>query len=60
MSSYAVDGLRQVLLGTGIVSPVREWVEDASGKRRPSDVQAVDRDEAGGGSGLPLWEVCWW
>jgi hypothetical protein len=57
MSSYAVDGERQVMLATGIVSPVMEWSEDAEGRRRPSEVQAVDRDAEGNGSGLLLWGV---
>jgi hypothetical protein len=57
MSSFAIDSDRHVMLATGIVSPVMEWATDAEGRRRPSEVQAVDRDDEGNGSGLPLWGV---
>jgi len=57
MPSYSVDSERSVMLATGIVGDVKEWAVDAEGRRRPSDVQAIDRDAEGNGSGLPLWGV---
>jgi hypothetical protein len=52
MPTYAVDGERTTLVGTGIVEPVMDWTETADGSRRPSEHQA--RDEA---TGMPLWGV---
>lgn len=52
MASFAVDGKRQVMVATGIVEPVTEWAEDATGKRFRTDTQAVSE-----ASGLPLWRV---
>ncbi|MGL5825363.1 MAG: hypothetical protein ACRCYU_11185, partial [Nocardioides sp.] len=55
MSSYCVDGERQVMFATGIVAEVPEWEEGKDGKRRPTKDQA--RDEGEGGTGWPLWGV---
>ena len=52
MPTYAVDGERTTLVGTGIVEPVMDWTETVDGSRRPSEHQA--RDEA---TGMPLWGV---
>lgn len=49
---YAVDAKRQGLRTTGLVSEVKDWIEGADGRRRPSDTQA--RDEQ---TGVPLWDV---
>jgi hypothetical protein len=52
MPTYAIDGGRTTLVGTGIVEAVMDWTETADGSRRPSEHQA--RDEA---TGMPLWGV---
>ena len=52
MATYAVDSIRQPMIATAIVEPVREWEETPDGRRRPSERQA--RDEA---TGMPLWAV---
>ena len=52
MAMYAVDSNRQPMKATGIVEPVREWVEHPDGRRRPSDRQARSEE-----TGMPLWAV---
>lgn len=51
MATFAVDGSKQQMIGTGVVEPVMEWVE-VDGKRRPGDIQARHAD-----TGMPLWAV---
>ena len=52
MTTYAVDSKRQAMRSTGIVNPVRDWVDGPDGRRRPGELQARDED-----TGMPLWEV---
>lgn len=52
MPDYAIESIRQVMTGTGIVDRLMEW-EEVDGKRRPSkDKQARDEN-----TGMPLWAV---
>ncbi|MGP5696475.1 hypothetical protein [Brachybacterium alimentarium] len=51
MPSFAVDSNKQQMIGTGVVEPVFDWVDDGV-KRKPSDVQSRHED-----TGMPLWAV---
>jgi hypothetical protein len=52
MPGFAVDSGRQLMVATGIVEPVNEWMDTPDGKRRPSDVQAIDEN-----TGMFKWGV---
>jgi len=51
MATFAVDNSKQQMIGTGVVEPVMEWVEE-EGKRRQGDNQLRHAD-----TGMPLWAV---
>ncbi|MGF1648352.1 MAG: hypothetical protein ACFCVF_15725, partial [Kineosporiaceae bacterium] len=52
MPTYAVDGARTVLVGTGNVEAVTEWMELPDGSRKRTDTQARHPE-----TGMPLWGV---
>lgn len=51
MPSFAVDSNKQQMIGTGVVEPVFDWVDDGE-KRKLSEVQSRHKD-----TGMPLWAV---